>query len=194
MEFWQAMAKINSEGVISISTDEGRKYIWDCVNAAKSIGPCVEVGSAYGGTTALMCMTGASVISIDNWQCGQREVFESNMHKLGLGPEMMVGTTEDWAHDFNDKSLGYVMIDAFHHGECPYDDARLMAPKIAPGGFLLFDAVANGHPDVTKAMARWLADCGDVSHDFRWHGDVRRVEDCSSAHNQTVIMGFIRIK
>lgn len=198
MNFLEALRWITDHDMISISEPNVREYIWQCCAVAGALGPLVEVGSAYGGTTALMALAAGrnrSVVSVDNWQCGQREVFERNMAQLANGVNnvasvsMRIGESTPLASTFDDRSLGYVMIDATHTGPAPFNDVRAYAPKVARGGFLVMDAVANGHPDVTRAMARWLAD--DVSaRRFRFDADFQRIESCSAHHAQTVAIGF----
>ena len=192
MTFEEAIARLEACGVMSISTDEIRRFIFELMGQIAHLGPAVEIGSCYGGTAALMEWGGARVIAVDNWTLGTRDAFVRNMELLGLYVEVREGKSADLADTFKDRSLSYVMVDAWHWDQGPYMDYLLYAPKIAVGGYLLADAVANGHPAVIQGLVKWLANEPEA-RDFRFVRDFQRVHECSSSHHLTDCIAFKRV-
>lgn len=175
------------DGMVSIMTPDERRYIWGLV--AKLRGTVVEVGSAYGGTTLVMAHAGAErVYSVDNWQCGQREVFLRNIdaHAPTGIVESIVGDSVETAPQFADESCSVVLIDANHDGEHPLKDIVAYAPKVKLGGYLLVDDTGPAFPDVERAIV-W------INNDPRFKWDAEFMNDGPCGDNRLKMQGWKRV-
>lgn len=144
----------------SIMTDDERQYIWNRIRSMESC-TAIEIGSAYGGTTFLMAVAGASVWSVDNWICGQQETFIKNIRPISHKIRTIDGDSVQCAELFTDESYDVVLIDG-DHGEVnggddsvPWKDIVAYAPKVKIDGYLLIDDTYNGHSAVSEAVDRF---------------------------------------
>lgn len=155
-------------GIISIMSDLERRYIWDLISSvvawSAKTAKVIEVGSSHGGTSILMQKAGALVHSVDNWECGQKEVFLNNITRMQSenGIIMFEGDSRDLHNRFENDSYDLVLIDGGHFDPLPYLDLVNYAPKVKVGGHLLIDDISNSHPDGTIGLIKWLSE--------RWGG------------------------
>lgn len=151
-------------GIISIMSDTERKYIWDLITSiVDKIGKraaVVEVGSSHGGTTILMEKAGAVVSSVDNWECGQRDVFLENICKMKSDDHIMMfeGDSRNLHNKLADSYYDLVLIDGGHFDPIPYLDLANYAPKVKVGGYLIIDDISNSHPDGTVGLVKYLSE------------------------------------
>jgi len=165
MTFEEVNEKLSPGGdIISIMSNDERKYIWDLVIRVKEkfgVPPrVIEIGSSHGGTTILMQKAGAIVYSVDNWECGQREVFKANTAKMDSDKGIIEfeGDSRDLHTKFDNSFFDLVLIDGGHFDPIPYLDLVNYAPKVKQGGYLLIDDISNSHPDGTIGLIKWFSD------------------------------------
>lgn len=171
MTFDEATTTLDEMQIQSIMTREEREYLWDLVCASRdhSYFHAIEVGTAYGGTAALLAMAGATIHAVDSGVSGQWAQWELNMQRLQhlfhVEPMAHKLPSLDAERHFDNGHYHLVIVDANHDGDEPYKDLCAWARKVRHGGILFLDDVGNSHPAVLDGMLRWIFDDHDHNAD-----------------------------
>lgn len=146
-------------GILSIMSNEERRYIWDCVKQCTL--PVAEVGAYRGGTAILMALAGApSVYAIDNDE-GTLSRCRANARAAGC-------TEIAWMHGGSAAMIpllpecGLILVDACHDYAHTYTDLSEATRKVVVGGWLLVDDVNDVQLQVKQAVEQWAAEVGDA--------------------------------
>ena len=75
--------------------------------------------------------------------------------KLNECVRLVIGRSQDVVQDYADKSIHVLSMDGTHSEECSRHDVAAWAPKMASGGFWIFDDIhwhEGGHPSTSQAQ------------------------------------------
>ena len=140
------------------NSEDGHEYMYSTALAAPP-GAIVEIGVQFGNTSIFFC--GAAdeknehFYAIDPWDLindsdheayigepertgGIEQCARQNIAKLGL---MNYTIFKNYSHivaETFDKPVGFILIDGCHCTECVKKDFFLWAPKMVPGGIMVF--------------------------------------------------------
>jgi len=154
MEFADAWGQVERAGGVAIMTPPELEALWGCVELGDMV---LEIGTAYGGTASLLALKGAVVHTVDSGESGQTVAAEQLFEKLGIAYKISSYVEKSSEVRLPEMQFDLVLIDGAHWGDIPYQDMCRFAPRVKPGGWLALDDVANGHPDITKGVMKWIS-------------------------------------
>jgi predicted O-methyltransferase YrrM len=134
-------------------------------------GDALEIGTYFGSsalTWGLMRRGRGTMHIIDPFtaKSKQRAVFDSAMAQVFLSPIVHAGLSQDGAiMDALPRTLAFAFIDGDHSEEAVVSDLYFIAPRIVPGGVLIFHDYAPNCPGVVKTVDSWRL-MGGASWDF----------------------------
>ena len=143
----------SNRGIIRLNLDEAA-LLWRGVQKADSIvGPILEVGRRFGGSTQLIAAASREgvkdIISVDL----KMEVHEKVRKYLLLNDRVELRVGSSFAPI--DRDWSFIFIDGDHSYEGASTDMKIHVPRLVPGGYLaVHDAVEGAYgccPGVAQA-------------------------------------------
>lgn len=153
------------------------EFLYDLARVAAE-GPGLEVGTycgasliAWGLARQYERLGPLYVIDPFDWRSMVGEVsridrFRQHMAYAGLEPTILIGRSDEMADQAPD-SLGFAFIDGDHNYEGVAFDIRAFAPRIVPGGIIVFDDYNYG-PNVAKVGVKRAVDEWQGAIDPAW--------------------------
>ncbi|HET6657043.1 MAG TPA: class I SAM-dependent methyltransferase [Gaiellaceae bacterium] len=145
--FWLFSSNALNHGLTRLEFDEGA-YLFRLV---RSLGEprAAEIGRFRGGTTYLLALAGAHVVSVD-LDLARQERFSvelaSALKRAGLREQVEIVIADSGSYPVAPESFDLVFVDGDHSYEGARADFDHWWPALRPGGHLLFhDAVFAPH-------------------------------------------------
>lgn len=87
-----------------------------------------------------------------------RELFEKNMHRLGLDPYVttIAQSSKDAYPHLEEKKIRFLFIDGDHTESGVQQDIDLFCPLVRPDGLVVFDDFDATFPGLVRAVERWI--------------------------------------
>lgn len=147
---------LKSQSIIGWTSMDEAALLFKCVQKTPKDAVLVELGTAYGRTTAVMALADRKVITIDNYtdpiQTLEKQEETKNQEILRTLPiEFITGESTEIAKTFQDESIDLIFIDADHKYESVKADIDSWLPRVKKGGMVLFHDY-DSWPGVTQAV------------------------------------------
>ena len=145
--------------------------------APSSGGAMLELGVYEGASLAFLAVEAVNsgkkiaIHGVDkfDWPAGVLGRVEGWIEREELGQVVTLhqAFTSHAVHDFDDRSMDFIFVDADHDSGSVYRDLAIYWPKLKPGGWMAGHDWCDEFPGVEKACRAFFAQVG------------RKVEPCS---------------